>query len=350
MNDEIKNIPELPEDLRQAINGRKLAIFIGAGVSRFVGCDSWDTLAKNLLERCRKEGFITYFEQQTLSKNNDKIKLITICEHILEKEGKQDIFMDEMRKSLKDDEITNLNKDKIEDALNSNNTSYSKEQKKIYSGLKAYKNLREIGDIFITTNADRYFDSFFHPTKIIKDYYNIVTSFIDEDSNKINPNLSKTIPSEIDPNPSEIDLDSGKLYKIHGCISTEDSLVFSMYRYIKQYSRSDFNEFIKSIFKKYTVLFVGYSLNEMELLKNIIVSEKEHFYLKGYFDCEDKILNLDRQYFKGLRVKLIPFAKDKKGYEQLKYVIDDWHKKIKKETRKTQNSLVDIDNALENPS
>ena len=342
MNDEIKNIPELPEDLRQAINGRKLAIFIGAGVSRFVGCDSWDTLAKNLLERCRKEGFITYFEQQTLLQNNDKIKLITICENILKEERrKQDIFMDEMRKSLKDDEI--------EDALNSNNTSYSKEQKKFYSGLKVYKNLREIGDIFITTNADRYFDSFFHPTKIIKGFSNIVTSFIDEDPNKINPNLSKTIPSEIDSNPSEIDLDSGKLYKIHGCISKEDSLVFSMHRYIKIYSYIGFNNLIKSIFKKYTVLFVGYSLNEIELLKNI-AGEKEHFYLKGYFGCEDKILNLDRQYFKELGVKLIPFAKDEKGYEQLKDVIDDWHKKIKKETRKTQNSLVDIDNALENPS
>jgi hypothetical protein len=40
-NIEIKNIPEVPSKIKRAVNDKKLAIFIGAGVSRFVGCTSW---------------------------------------------------------------------------------------------------------------------------------------------------------------------------------------------------------------------------------------------------------------------------------------------------------------------
>ena len=44
----ITSLPELPDEIKEASNKEKLAIFIGAGISRFLGCDSWATLVYNL--------------------------------------------------------------------------------------------------------------------------------------------------------------------------------------------------------------------------------------------------------------------------------------------------------------
>ena len=55
--DNLKEIKELPllEDypaLKDALEDRELVIFIGAGVSRLLGCKSWDDLATDLLKKC----------------------------------------------------------------------------------------------------------------------------------------------------------------------------------------------------------------------------------------------------------------------------------------------------------
>ncbi|MBF0539272.1 MAG: hypothetical protein HQL03_13570 [Nitrospirae bacterium] len=48
----IEPIPDLPVEIIDAVDNGTLAVFIGAGVSRLVGCLGWDELAKNLVERC----------------------------------------------------------------------------------------------------------------------------------------------------------------------------------------------------------------------------------------------------------------------------------------------------------
>ncbi|MCK5118296.1 MAG: hypothetical protein KAQ78_01860, partial [Candidatus Latescibacteria bacterium] len=55
----IEKIPRLPNEIVEAVNNNKLAIFIGAGVSRLIGCRGWDQLAQALINRCfttRKDG------------------------------------------------------------------------------------------------------------------------------------------------------------------------------------------------------------------------------------------------------------------------------------------------------
>lgn len=322
MSNEIKDIPELPKALKQAINDNKLAIFTGAGVSRFVGCDGWDVLAEKLLVRCRKEGLINYFEQQALLQNNDKIKIITICNKILKDE--QDCFINELEKSLKDSDVDKFEIDKIKDVLN-DETQYTKEEISVYSGLRLYKNLKNLGNIFLTTNADRYFDKFFHESNVIKG---------------IGDNLDNLYMNDVS--------ERHKLYKIHGCVSTKRSLVFSMEAYIAKYSNPRFNEFIRNIFGEYNVLFVGYGLTELELLKNI-KSDKQHFHLKGFFDCEDKIFEFEKEYLQSLKIELIAFSKERNGHEQLKNVIDDWNKKRPLKTQSLSLSFDDIDKFLESP-
>ncbi len=45
-------IPTVPKEILEAVNTNTLAIFIGAGVSRIMGCKGWDELASNLIKRC----------------------------------------------------------------------------------------------------------------------------------------------------------------------------------------------------------------------------------------------------------------------------------------------------------
>ena len=53
-DDIIQPIPSLDRypDIKTAMDENKLAIFIGAGVSRLVGCKSWNDLANELLKKC----------------------------------------------------------------------------------------------------------------------------------------------------------------------------------------------------------------------------------------------------------------------------------------------------------
>ena len=47
MSNGISRIPKVPDEIKTAINNDTLSVFIGAGVSRLVGCKGWDALARN---------------------------------------------------------------------------------------------------------------------------------------------------------------------------------------------------------------------------------------------------------------------------------------------------------------
>lgn len=77
--DNLKEIKELPllEDypvLKDALENRELVIFIGAGVSRLLGCKSWDDLATDLLKKCLELKLIDYYEFEEIKKYPEQKK------------------------------------------------------------------------------------------------------------------------------------------------------------------------------------------------------------------------------------------------------------------------------------
>jgi hypothetical protein len=80
-NNKIEKLPKLPITILDAVNNGTLAVFIGAGVSRIVGCLGWDKLAERLVERCFatqcQDGSqcINYKEKDILSADRDHKKL-----------------------------------------------------------------------------------------------------------------------------------------------------------------------------------------------------------------------------------------------------------------------------------
>lgn len=295
---EIKPIPDLPPQIIKASENKTLAIFIGAGLSRFMGCSSWKELAEDLLKKCEAEGLLNNYEKTVLSQSADFKKTITICSRLLESDER---FMDEMRKSLNDDKVGDASVD-----------------------LKIYRDLFSLNGLILTTNADRHIDQVYLADNI----------FIDK--------FSTTTP-----------VDNTHLYKIHGSITDSNSLIFTVDGYLKRYTDPEYGKFLEEIFTKYTVLFLGYGMSEFELMDYLFSSiqgnSKRHYFLKDYFTHEQRIYEFDQMYFDDLGVDLIPYAKDTIGFQQLPKVIDEWVQEIKSKTLVLVTNYDDIDDALGNP-
>lgn len=132
--------PKIPEEIEKAINENKFIIFIGAGVSRLVGCISWNELACRLIEECYKKKdekekrLIDYRERELLLQLNDAKKQITIAKDILENND----FYRIMEESLK----INKNKENV------------------------YEYIKELNGVCITTNADKALDEYYEEKNI----------------------------------------------------------------------------------------------------------------------------------------------------------------------------------------
>ena len=47
-----KDVPQLPTEIKDAVDSGDLAVFTGAGASRLIGCKGWEDLAQDLVTCC----------------------------------------------------------------------------------------------------------------------------------------------------------------------------------------------------------------------------------------------------------------------------------------------------------
>ncbi len=300
MSNGISRIPEVPDELSEAVNGGTLAVFIGAGVSRLVGCEGWDTLARNLVSRCHGERIINFREKETLSQIPDHKKTITICHHLFNNKHRANAFYEEMNKSLREgDNVKTPN---------------------------IYDEIYRLRGLFVTTNVDTHFDRLFNPPNIL-----YRTSDFKEDR-----------------------LDSTNLYHIHGSVRDRSSLIFTVSAYMQRYTNPDFRRFLGRIFREYTVLFLGYGVAEFEILDFILQGNPRsralaprHFMLSPFYSGEDNILSYEQTYYNDLSINILGYRKDAIGYRQLLEVIKHWNEVINLVTGYLHDASRIIDAAVE---
>ena len=301
-NKVIEEIPELPEKIIEAVNNDSLAIFIGAGVSRLAfekKCIGWNELGNKLIDLCFERDFINFKEKESLSERYGPKKAISICYNILNKQESLDLFYNEMRKALNDFAMPCTSK--------------------IYDYIKA------IPGVYITTNADRCFQdiNYFRNDDVISE------------TNKMN----------------EDEITFNRLFKIHGCISNTSTLVFRQKEYFDRYKIRTFIKFLTKLFATKTFLFVGYELNEIELLEyifqktGIASNELRHYLLQPMFSG-DSILSFEESYYNDMGIDMIPFLKDKNGYRQLENVLENWSNRIRMLSKYNVNTFDKIESLL----
>jgi len=301
----IPKLPDIPDNIKNAAIQGKLIIFVGAGVSRLLGCPSWTEFAEKHLEAIKNAGIINHFVYDRLKEmgQRDPRKLLTICKVLIKEAGLKKINIGEM---LKPDPVK-LKKHKI------------------------YQYLYSFNAVYVTTNFDDLLDRELKKRRLVisprPSTPNATTTPL------IKPEDCKVFYKENDLHVSTL-INNGNIIHLHGCLNDPDNLIITFPEYAKHYeagSRASF--LLQGVFKK-TVLFVGYGLEEYEILEYILQkagttkNEIKHTMLLAAFKEESELMDQMKKYYQGMGIQLIPFSKTENGHEQLEEVIKKWSQEI----------------------
>jgi hypothetical protein len=92
--------------------------------------------------------------------------------------------------------------------------------------------------------------------------------------------------------------------------------------------------FLEHLFDETTVLFIGYGLEELEILEYVVrkarrqrtseqPTEARHFVLQGFFSHETQLFEALRSYYlRECSIQLIPFSRDERDHDQLIEVLE----------------------------
>lgn len=285
----IKKIPDIPDGIINAVNIGNLAIISGAGISRIMGCLGWRDLSHSLLtdafglKDLSGNNLLDWREVKKLQLSDDNRKVITICHDLYRENGHEALFLDKMNKALTAEEYRCA----------------------LTKGENIFTELNRLRGCHITTNGDTIFSGL--------GYFSTVITGSEIMSGAITGKALEPL----------------SLVQLHGTMTDPDNLVFTLPKYLTLYRHPHVQDFLKMVFAKYTVLFVGYGLAELELLQYLIPASDEkapptRFLLEGYFSGEEKTADVDQRFYKVLGITLVPYELDKVGYSQLYSVIRKW--------------------------
>jgi hypothetical protein len=298
---ELKEVPDIDPEILKAAAGGRLVLFIGAGVSRIIGCPSWKEFALLQLRDLREKGAINFYEFKNLE-SLDARKLLSICRNIYKEKNIQPQSMASLLGG-KDEKLKEFS---------------------IYDDLYAFN------AIYITTNYEDYLDR--AAEKPASKQTSIVQATAHDFFEKEAPR-SRVITSKEQLLVSS--LNNGAIIHLHGSIHDEANAIVTIVDYMKHYEHdSKPAVLLEEIFNSYTVLFVGYGLEEYEILEFMISKshtpkgEIKHYMLYPIFRRELNLLSFHGKYYRDLGIKLIAYPIDQNGYEQLAIILREWAKQL----------------------
>ena len=283
---DLREAPDLPEEIRQAALDGNLILFVGAGISRLLGMPSWAGMARKQLEYLRDNGALNYSEIEQLSALDPK-KQLSIATQIAED---NDIRL----------------------KLTSGLTGFSESN-------NIYKSINDIGCVCVTTNYDQLLSPRYNPVRNgstapvtvnrIYEKHNLFTNHLDT---------------------------PGTVIHLHGAVADQNTMIVTTREYLEHYDDPVVQEFLRGLFAQKTVLFIGYGLEEAEILEHILrhggISagvERKRFALQGYYRSQQPLYeNLHNYYRQSFGVHVIGFVRDHKDYKQQEAIFADWGPKI----------------------
>lgn len=313
MTTDLVPIPQIPDGLREAALIGRVIPFIGAGASRLAGCPGWSDFADGSLRQLVEKGKFTYSQLDQIKHLSPRVKLSIAT--TLAQETKTPIDFEVLLHPTPRD--------------------------KNVSGQRLYNSLFAIGNIFVTTNYDRWLDQ----------------------------RIAGPVPSAVPlttPSSSTLGASMRSIYKtkdflpdslahantvvhLHGSVEDPESMVLTTRDYITRYANDHRAgdatlenrtlTFLEHLFRNYTVLFVGYGLEELEILEYVILKAKpetdtahdeaRHFLLQGFFSHERGLLHrMETYYLRECGIQLIPFLRDHRDHKQLLEVLEDFAQRI----------------------
>ena len=313
MADELLPIPSVPDGLREAAQLGKLVPFIGAGASLLAGCPSWAEFADAALKSLIRDGRFTYSQLDQIRHLHPRVKLSLARSIALEKGGTIDfrpLLHSTPRRDHKD-------------------------------GCRLYRSLFSLAKIFVTTNYDEWLDE-----------------QIPEPTPASSPATSSASTPPVKPLKVIYKVEDllplllsqpNTVIHLHGSLRDPAGMILTTRDYVRHYANDRLsgdpsNEnrvltFLEHLFHHKTVLFVGYGLEELEILEYVIekarppaggaAREARHYIVQGFFSHQETLRRSMKSYYLDeCGIQLIPFLRDEKDWGQLLEVLEAFAKTI----------------------
>lgn len=311
MSDRILPIPTIPPGLKDAAQRGELIPFVGAGVSVLAGCPTWAKLADGALRACVEENKFSYGQLAQIENLTPRMKL-SIARGL------------EFEHGFKID-YTKLIQPNVND-----------EKKEI--GNRAYRCLGKLGTRFVTTNFDGWLDT------EIPDAQRPVNPPAEPPTTTVNaPSTRRSIYKVNEFTPANLNIEK-TVFHLHGSLVDPSGMVMATSEYIERYRNDRAGDdperenrtltFLEHLFSFKTVLFVGYGLEDLEILEYVVQkarlpqqrvqTEARHFMLQGFFAHQHELMRSLTQYYRQCGIQLLPFQRDQKDWSQLIDVLENY--------------------------
>lgn len=312
MLEQLLPIPEIPGGLREAAQLGKLIPFIGAGASRLAGCPDWNAFADAALKSLVDEGKFTYSQFDQISHLHPRVKL-SLARTLAAETGS---------------------------VINFRRLLHAREPRENEQGCRLYNSLFNLGKTFVTTNYDVWLDE-----RIPEPKASVSPSTQPSDIQPLHPirvvhRVDELLPGVLsEPNT---------VIHLHGSLLEPAGMILTTQDYVRHYANDRLSgdgkrenrvlTFLEWLFDNKTVLFIGYGLEELEILEYVILKarragvaakEARHYILQGFFSHEQALQHsLKTYYMSECGIQLIPFLRDDKDWEQLIDVVEQFAQRI----------------------
>jgi hypothetical protein len=274
---------ELPFSLReQLVRKEKIALIVGAGISRFLGAPLWGELSTMAIKYLHEKGLLTFAEAEKIIQENISPK------------QKMSIFHERLSK---------------ESALDFYERMFTEKQGK----RNPYDDLVMLDIPKFSLNIDHHF-------------WNALERKYLKDGQK----GSRPVHAYIDFKENT-PVVNNSVYQIHGSYKNLARYsIITMRDYLDNYfSPTELRKFLKRVFSEYAFIFLGCGMEEFEILQELVKSGKQHHVLLGTYLSDTNLLRIRKNYFqKTLGMHACGYYLDFNGYDRLLDVIDSWVKKI----------------------
>lgn len=322
---EILPIPEIPRPLRVAAEQRTLVPFIGAGVSMLAGAPNWNGFAN--------KAFAPF------------VKALKIDHGLLEQLQEYD---PRTRLSIASNLVDATTKISYAEILHPSGVPSNP------IGIDVYGLLGALAKVWVTTNYDNWAEPIF-PNPLLTPTAG--------DSTVALPTKRTRYHKPEDFRPEYLD-NENTVFHLHGCLLNEPGMIVTTRDYLRHYAsrstdKGEQNQtllFLKYLFERRNLLFIGYTLGEPEILEYVIqksanphadeTAEPRHAILMPFFSHQSKIVEHLDGYFRGLGVKLLPYRKDENNYMQLASVIAHYAKELQPVGTATTKEIDDLEALL----
>lgn len=326
------------EQIELAAKARSLVPFVGAGLSRLCGQPSWEGFADKTVEKITKRTprLISYAQAELFAKLSTRGRL-SLVDHIADANG---MSRNELFGGIFD---------------HSQTVDQYRKQAQQYGDIWMLAK----SNLVITTNYDGLLGAANPP---VHDATAAIEPVADGSPGAGARYQVQTV-SGVDCNKDLILERASKeklLIEWHGSARHANEMIVTVGDYIRHYAPSGTDrqrpthlEFLTQLFRKKQVLFIGYGLEEMEILEYVMQkaelqrgpaqaakSQPPHFLVQGYFQHEKALVDHLREYYRKSNILLLAFSRDESNYDGLLSMLADVASRVDAVATPTAEKLI----------